>query len=142
MKRVDPTGWGWSSVSVVRLDAMRSLAPPSVTAARATAETLLLIEVPQALPLIDQLPKRPSVVIARFNGLDRALLDRVSPDRVICPLISGEFDAMEVLKRLRSLRWKGPVEVVGPAIANPEMVEKELRSALPGRNVSLLRSLH
>lgn len=142
MKQVDPTGWGWSSVSVVRLDAMRSLVPTSVTAARETAETLLLIEVPQALPLIDKLPRRPSVVIARFRGLDKALLDRVSPHRVICPLISGDFDAMEVLKLLRRLRWKGPVEVVGPEMANPEMVEKELRSALPGRDVSLLCALN
>lgn len=142
MKRVDPIGWGWSTVSVVRLDAMRSLVPASVTAMRDTAETLLLIEVPQALPLIDQLPQRPSVVIARFIGLDKALLDRVSPTRVICPLISGDFDAMEVLKRLRTLRWKGPVEVVGPEMANPEMIERELRSALPGREVILLKALH
>lgn len=142
MKSVDPIRWGWSTVSVVRLDAMRTLVPASVPTPRETAETLLLIEVPQALPLIDMLPKRPSVVIARFIGLDKALLDRVSPTRVICPLISAEFDAVDVLRRLRSLRWKGPVEVIGPEMADHAMVENELRLTLPGRSVNLLRALH
>lgn len=138
MKRVDPIGWGWSSVSVVRFDAMKSLVPSVTPVSRDLAETLLLIEVPQALPLIDRLPRRPSVVIARFQGLDKALLKRVNPDRVICPLISAEFDALEVLRRLRGLRWQGPVQIVGSQVANPAMVESELRAALPGRQVSLL----
>lgn len=142
MKRMDPIGWGWSSVSVVRLDAMRSLVPQAPVPIRDLAETLLLIEVPQALPLIDRLPRRPSVVIARFNGLDRALLRRVLPNRVICPLIAADFDAMEVLRRLRSLRWQGPVEVVGSNVINPAMVEEELRAALPGRMVNLLDAVH
>ena len=138
MKRMDPTGWGWSSVSVVRLDAMRALLPRTPARSREHSETLLLIEVPQALPLIDRLPRRPSVVIARFNGLDKELLRRVSPDRVICPLISADFDALEVLRCLRRLRWQGPVEVVGGGVSDPDMVEEELRAALPGRRVNLL----
>jgi len=139
MKRMDPTGWGWSSVSVVRLDAMRSMAPKAPVALRDPAETLLLIEVPQALPLIDRLPRRPSVVVARFNGLDRALLRRVLPSRVICPLIAEDFDAVEVMARLRSLRWMGPVEVIGSGLRHADMIEDELRAALPGREVNLLQ---
>lgn len=129
--------YGSSSVSVVRLDAMRGLSRKGV-AVRSTSETALVIEAPEALAMIEALPARPSVVMTRFAMLDRQLLDRVRPDRVVFPLIARHFDAVEVLELLRALSWKGIVTVIGPQLSAPKVVEAELRSTLPDAAVSLV----
>ncbi len=140
MKRIDPANWGNVPGLIVRPDVTQTPLPHAAVAARNRAETLLLIEVPRALSLIDRLPRRPSLVITRFSGLDQALIRRVAPDRVICPLVSAEFDAFEVMARLRTIRWQGPVCVIGNDVPDTCMIEEELRAALPGRPVHLVRS--
>lgn len=101
-------------------------------------ETILVIDAPDALALIGRLPRRASVVMARFGGLNRALLLRVMPDRVMVPLIGRSFDARDGISRLKRLRYGGQICVIAPPLPDHAMVEAELRALAPGLAIAVL----
>lgn len=79
-----------------------------------------------------------SLVVCAFASLERALLDRVSPRSVVCPLMAEGFEALQVLTLLRQAGYAGDVMVVAPPLPDPRMVERELRAVAPGLRVTLI----
>lgn len=103
--------------------------------------TWLLIDAPQALRVIDRMQHRPSVVIARFADLNAQLLSRVMPDWVICNLISPDFDATELLHRIRRTGWRGTVGVVVSAdMPEADILKTELQETAPKLDIAILVS--
>ncbi len=78
------------------------------------------------------------VVVTRFVSLDAALLASVLPAWVGCPLLGPGFDAIQVAQRLVSLGYAGRLVVISPALPDPKMVERELRTLSPGLRLDLM----
>lgn len=117
---------------------MRSLAPGVGPPAAGNRETWLVIEAPGAFRVIDRLPQQPSIVMARFSDLGPDLVDRVQPNRVLCPLFARAFDAVDVLRRVSAAQWRTAVFVLTAPLPNQRMVERELRANAGGLQVDIL----
>lgn len=96
-------------------------------------------EVPQAaLALgIEDLPPGAEAV-THPEEIDAALLARVQPEKVICPMIGADYDALSVANLLRSLDFAGVLVVVAPDLPNPRMVEREIRNQAGGLQVRVV----
>lgn len=101
-------------------------------------ETLLLIQSPESLALINRLPRHATIELTRFSTLTKSLLTRLSPHRVLFPLVSDSLDAAEVVMRLHRLRYAGQAVVLMPSLPDPQMVEAELHGNAPGLRLALL----
>lgn len=118
---------------------MRSLVHGTSSHQHMGQATWLLIDAPQVLRVINTMPNRPSVVIARYADLNAKLLIRVMPDWVICPLISNDFDASELLKRIRRTRWRGIVGVIAaPDMPDLDALRTELEDIAPNLDIRVL----
>ncbi|MDZ4096631.1 MAG: hypothetical protein U1D35_17165 [Paracoccaceae bacterium] len=101
-------------------------------------QTILILEAPMALYLVDQMIPRPSVILARGRQLDAALLRRVAPDIIVFPLIAPRFDAVQMLCQLEVLGYCGTACVIMPPLPSPEMVRDELIAAAAGIKLVML----
>jgi hypothetical protein len=101
-------------------------------------ETFLMIEASGALPLVRLLPAQPNLVMTSFRHLNRELITRLQPDRVVFPLFWPPTDAVETLERLRSFGFHGIACVLSGPLPCPSEVQKELRTAASGIEVHLL----
>lgn len=79
-----------------------------------------------------------AVLLDAPDRIDAALLARLSPTRVICPLFAAEYDALTVAQRLSRLGYTGLLLVVAPDLPNPRMVEKEIRNQSGGIEVRVI----
>jgi hypothetical protein len=78
------------------------------------------------------------VVWVPADAVDAALLARLDPRLVLCPLLGAGFDALQVAERLERLGWTGRLRVLAPALPAPAMVEAELAARAPGLTVDLV----
>ncbi|NBE08358.1 hypothetical protein [Paragemmobacter ruber] len=123
-----------AAIKAQRALATRRRAPRARPAAEAAAE-----EAPQVtLALGLEVPPAGAEVIARPEEIDAALLARVQPERVLCPMIGPDYDALSVATLLRSLDFAGVLVVVAPDLPNPRMVEREIRNQAGGLRVSVV----
>ena len=79
-----------------------------------------------------------AVAVDRPENIDAALLARVQPKKVICPMIGEDYDALIVATHLRALNFAGTLVVVAPELPNPRMVEREIRNQAGGLRVSVV----
>lgn len=108
--------------------------PPS----RPAPETLLLVDLPD-LPRADaQLSGAAALYHTSFAAVDAVLLARLKPDRVICPLLSREFDASLLAQRLITAGFRGRLTVIAPRLPDSRMVQSELASEAPALTVELI----
>ncbi|MBT9245307.1 hypothetical protein KM031_00095 [Gemmobacter fulvus] len=111
---------------------------PSEGADRRPPRSVLVIEAPEAMPLIEALEPRPQVMAVRFAHLSRMLLEKLDPDCIALPLLRPGFDALHVIERLMELGYRGHICAVSPPLPDQTMVEAELRAAAPGITVRLI----
>ena len=76
--------------------------------------------------------------LARSQDLSAALLAAVAPDHILLPLFAPGLDASATIEHLVELGYGGEITVIGPALPDPAMVERELRALGPGKNLRLL----
>lgn len=78
------------------------------------------------------------VRISSFDGLCEDVLHKHRPGTVICPLIFGRFDAIDVGNLLTSLHLPARLLVKPPHLPRPSMVLSELRATCPLLRIELL----
>lgn len=78
------------------------------------------------------------VTPARFADLGPALLARLRPDEVLCPLFAPGFDAAAVIERLAALGFRGRVLVLAAGLPAPAAVAEELGAIAPAIAVAVL----
>lgn len=98
----------------------------------------LVVEAGHALPLIYAHPRQFSIVLARFNNVDKNLLARVQPDCILFPLFAPTFDAAQMVMLLARLGYKGHACAVSGSLPLPKMVENELRGLARGMTLDLI----
>ncbi|MGL6208404.1 MAG: hypothetical protein ACRC14_01075 [Paracoccaceae bacterium] len=84
------------------------------------------------------LPEDAILEQASLGDLDADLLARLTPERIVLPLMARGHDAMTIIEQLESLGYRGAITVVAPALPHPRMVERELRGLGPGNRLRLV----
>lgn len=120
----------------------RQMLPPiraSLDEVRAL-RTLLLVEVPGALSLLDPVPGRQSVVITRRIMLGAPMLAQVRPDAVIGPLIRDGWDILDLGETLEAAGYAGPLFIFSRPLPRAELVLHELCAVCPRLQIRLLEA--
>lgn len=91
-------------------------------------------------PQPDTLPGTDGAVIASATlaEVDAALLSRLCPDVVLAPLMTPEFDILDLARRLSALAFRGHLRAYAPRIPDPRLVQREIASACPGLDFDLI----
>lgn len=69
--------------------------------------------------------------VPSFSEFDLAQTTGELPEVVICPLIFGRFDAIDVGLKLAELSSQPKLWVISPRLPKPAMVLQEIRAACP-----------
>lgn len=78
----------------------------------------------------------PGLCLA-FRDLTVSVLALAAPDVVAAPLISRDFDALDLLDRLGSLNYRGRVCIHAPKLPNRQVVLRELRFAAHRKGITV-----
>lgn len=104
----------------------------------APPRSVLVIDAPEALPLIEALDPPPRVLAIRFRQLGVGLLALAQPDCVALPLLRPGFDALEVIEKLQALGYTGHICAFAPPLPDPDLVAAELQQAAAGLPLRLI----
>lgn len=121
-----------AAIKAQRALATRRRAPRARPAAEPAVE-----EAPQVTLALGLEPPPGAHRVTRPEEIDAELLARLKPERVICPMIGPDYDALSVATLLRSLDFAGVLVVVAPDLPNPRMVEREIRNQAGGLRVTV-----
>lgn len=105
-----------------------------------TALTVLVIEAHDALGFLDLAPHRQSVVLTQKRMLSQQMLDTVQPDAIIGPLITAEWDIVDLALQLESMGYSGTLYAVTRPLPRAELVVREVAAVCPGLSVHLLET--
>jgi hypothetical protein len=75
------------------------------------------------------LPAGAKIIKIPFRALTKPLLNETGASIIIGTLWSPEQDAMAISERLGELDYRGKLLLLGPALPNPSLVAREIRSA-------------
>ncbi len=67
----------------------------------------------------------------QWSDLDQLLLSIVEPDLILSPLVSDDFDCVDVAFRLTRLGYKGRYVALTEGLPHPAIVRREVRSLCP-----------
>jgi hypothetical protein len=72
-----------------------------------------------------------------FRALTKPFLVETGAVLVLGPLVSPQLDAMQIAERLGELGFKGTLRLMGPALPNPTLVSREIRSASGSKDIAV-----
>lgn len=75
-----------------------------------------------------------------FKDISTQSLRRLAPKVVVCPLVSAEFDAIQLLERLNALGYAGQCLVISAKLPQQALVLAELNRAAGPIRVRLIDS--
>lgn len=75
---------------------------------------------------------------AKFADLDDVMLRLIAPDMIFSPLISVDFDVIEVAERLQELGFDGRYRVITENMPHADMVRAEVHAHAPNIDFDLL----
>ncbi|MFN3953036.1 MAG: hypothetical protein ACK4LQ_01195 [Pararhodobacter sp.] len=100
--------------------------------------TVLVVEAPGALSLLQPAPGRQSVVITQYGMLRTAMLAQIRPDAVIGPLIRGGWDILDLGEALEACGYAGPLFILSRPLPRAELVLRELGAVCPRLSIRLI----
>jgi hypothetical protein len=77
------------------------------------------------------LPNDPGLHYVSYDELTTTLLDQLSPDIVLAPLLGQGFDALDLAVMLADYGYKGRFRALCPKLPNPNLVLAEVKSLCP-----------
>jgi hypothetical protein len=116
----------------------RKGSPPTVDAATAPTETIVDFVVIAIEPVdcdAAGLPAGARIVKIPFRALTKPFLVETNAIIVLGPLLAPELDAMQIAERLGELQFRGTLRLFGPALPNPTLVAREIRSASGSKDI-------
>ncbi|QQA44759.1 hypothetical protein [Pelagovum pacificum] len=87
-------------------------------------------------PLIQD--DRCVVHFSELSSVTGDLLEVLKPDEVLSPLLGPGPDAIDMLERLRELRFRGRYTALAKELPRPELVLRELRTHAAGIDVQVI----
>lgn len=105
------------------------------------ARQLLAVDMPNsyrtALPrrIVD--PAFDTVTHMPYSDLSPTAFMRVAPDTVVAPLLTKDFDAVELAEYLATLNFEGLLIIVSDVLPNVSIVKREVSRTAPGLTMEL-----
>ena len=129
-----------SAVDMIQGKLPRLDREPPVPVARAVdaAHTILLIDAPEALSRLQPRPDRQGVVLTQMRMLSASMLSRIRPGAVVAPLITADYDIVDLGIRLQELGYRGDLYALTRPLPRAELVIREIAAICPYLNVRLL----
>ena len=131
--------WKYNEFRMIR-SAAESI-NPNPPAVFCQARTVLVVEAPGALRLLDASPARQGVVMTRLDMLNARMLAQIAPDAVIGPLIAGTWDSLDLATVLEDLGYGGTLFILTRPLPRAELVLRELRACCPTLTIALLETV-
>lgn len=78
------------------------------------------------------------VVHTQLRHLSRALLDEVRPDAVVAPLITPDWDVLDLAAQLSGLGYSGPLVVRSRPLPRADLVLGELQGLFPSLTLAFV----
>lgn len=104
------------------------------------AHTVLVVEAPGALRLLDDNPSKQGVVLTQFRMLNARMLAQVAPDAVIGPLIADGWDSLDLATALEEMGYRGTLHILSRPLPRAELVLREMQACCPDLSIALLET--
>lgn len=104
------------------------------------AQTILLIDASGALPLLSPRPEKQSVILTQMRMLGATMLRTVNPDAIIAPLISSDWDIVDLGILLEEMGYCGTLFALTRPLPRAELVIREVSAVCPRLTVRLLET--
>lgn len=86
----------------------------------------------RALPIDSQL------AFADFHEITAELLDTLAPDIVMSPLLTNNFDCLDLAQALQAGGFSGRLRIVAPDMPNPKVIQAEIKALCPALDVAFI----
>ena len=84
------------------------------------------------------LPWESEIAFAEFREVSRELLETLTPDVVLSPLLCTSFDCLDLAQALHGFGYKGRYRVMVAGLPDPSIVLREARHLCPGLNIEFI----
>ncbi len=103
-------------------------------------KTMILIvgDVQKWTELGRQLPKMANLVYCEYVDVTVAFIEDLAPDFIFSPLVSRNFDLIDLAVLLEKIGYKGAVRALIPALPNPQYILSEIMALCPNLDVDLI----
>jgi hypothetical protein len=78
------------------------------------------------------------VIHTQYRHLTRPLLDRVRPDAVLAPLMTPEWDVLDLASTLSDLGYSGPLVLQSQPLPRADLVLGELQGLFPDLSMAFV----
>jgi len=130
---------GIQMIQTIAQDTVRKSvqAPPVALSA---ARTVLVVEAPGALRMLNDKPAQQGVVMTQLRMLNPRMLAQVRPDAVIGPLIAASWDSLDLGLALEEMGYQGAFYILTRPLPRTELVLRELRACCPNLSIRLIET--
>ncbi|MCW1933258.1 hypothetical protein [Pararhodobacter zhoushanensis] len=113
-------------------------APVAFSGELADARTILVVDAQQAMSVLTPNPRRQSVILTRKSMLGHKMLASVRPDVIIGPLMTQDWDIVDLALMLEALGYRGDLFAVTKPLPRAELVLREVSAVCTHLRVRLL----
>lgn len=106
-----------------------------------STETILILIVGDVQRWVDlgrDLPQIAQITYCEFSDLTKDLLNKHRPHHIFSPLVSENFDIIDLAVRLQKLRYGGALRALIPNLPNPQYILSEILALCPDLDVDLI----
>lgn len=85
-------------------------------------------------------PKDSHIAFVEYSDIGPELLNLMSPDIVLSPLLCGTFDCIDLATILSDIGFLGLYRVLAPDLPRPQLIVAEVRSYCPSLDFDIILS--
>lgn len=101
---------------------------------------VLMVGEPQSLDTLDTyFPKRTGDFFIEFADLTPELLRSIGPMSVIAPVLTDNFDCLNLAELLTMSGYQGMLHIIARGMPRPNMIKRELHTLYPSLDLDVLR---
>ncbi len=84
------------------------------------------------------LPLDSAITFVEFRELTAELLDSLTPDIVLSPLLCSSFDCLDLAQVLEALGFRGRYRAMSSQVPQPELIRREVKATCPRLDFDLV----
>lgn len=88
-----------------------------------------------------RLPRTDRMRFVAFEEVTADLLLETNPEYILSPVVSTEFDCIDLATLLCRLDYRGPYRAVSADIPSPAIIEREIRQLCPNLDFGVINTI-
>ena len=84
------------------------------------------------------MPSGAQMAFVEFCDISSELIEDMSPEMVVLPLLARGFDCTDLAKTLHLSGFTGKYRAMARVLPNPSMIRREIRAMCPGLDFDIL----